>query len=67
MSVLERMWHRVLLRKEMTHSRMYEIVPGFIANCLAILLVNLVIGQKDQSILKEFDDVVSKIKSVQFD
>lgn len=46
------------------NSTMYEIVPGFIANCLAILLVNLFIGQKDQSVLKEFDDVVSKIKSV---
>jgi sodium/proline symporter len=36
---------------------MYEIVPGFIANCLTIFLVNIFIGQKDQSVLKEFDDV----------
>ncbi len=46
---------------------MYEIVPGFIANCLTIFLVNRFIGQKDQSVLKEFDDVLSKIKSVQLD
>ena len=39
-------------------STMYEIVPGFIANCLTIFLVNLFIGQKDESVLKEFDDVI---------
>ena len=43
-------------------STMYEIVPGFIANCLTIFLVNLFIGQKDQSVLKEFDDVVNQIR-----
>jgi len=42
---------------------MYEIVPGFIANCLTIFLINFLLGQKDQTILKEFDDVLSKIKS----
>ncbi len=42
---------------------MYEIVPGFAANCLTILLINLVIGQKDESVLKEFDEVVNVIKS----
>ncbi len=42
--------------------KMYEIVPGFAANCLTILLLNLVIGQKDESVLKEFDEVVNEIK-----
>ncbi|MHC4207180.1 MAG: sodium:solute symporter family transporter [Planctomycetota bacterium] len=42
--------------------KMYEIVPGFAANCLTILLVNLLIGQKDESVLKEFDAVVNEIK-----
>ena len=42
--------------------KMYEIVPGFTANCLMILLVNLTIGQKDESVLKEFDDVINEIK-----
>jgi len=37
---------------------MYEIVPGFAANCLTIFLVNLFIGQKDESVLNEFDDVI---------
>jgi sodium/proline symporter len=52
------LWKRVGLS-----STMYEIVPGFIANCLTILLVNLFIGQKDQTVLKEFDDVVNEIRS----
>jgi len=43
--------------------KMYEIVPGFAANCLTIILVNLLIGQKDESVLKEFDEVVNVIKS----
>jgi len=42
---------------------MYEIVPGFITNCLTIFLVNTFVGQKDQTILKEFDDVVNEIRS----
>jgi len=41
---------------------MYEIVPGFIANCLTIFLINLFIVQKDQTILKEFDDVVKTVR-----
>jgi sodium/proline symporter len=39
--------------------KMYEIIPGFAANCLTILVLNLLIGQKDESILKEFDEVVN--------
>ncbi|MBW8040036.1 MAG: sodium/proline symporter PutP [Planctomycetes bacterium] len=37
---------------------MYEIVPGFIANCMTIFLVNIAIGQKDQKILRQYQDVV---------
>jgi sodium/proline symporter len=50
------LWNQVGLS-----STMYEIVPGFIANCLTIFLVNCLIGQKDQSVLKEFDDVVKTV------
>ena len=52
------LWKRIGLS-----DKMYEIVPGFAANCLAILLVNLLIGQKDERILKEFDDVVTEIQN----
>jgi sodium/proline symporter len=43
--------------------KMYEIVPGFAANCFTILLLNLLIGQKDERVLKEFGAVVNGIKS----
>ena len=41
---------------------MYEIVPGFIANCLTIIVVNRLITQKNQNILRQYDDVVGVIK-----
>jgi len=41
---------------------MYEIVPGFIANCFTIFLLNVFIGQKDEVVLKEFDDVVKTVR-----
>jgi hypothetical protein len=40
---------------------MYEIVPGFTANCLTIFLVNIAIGQKDEKILTQFEEVVTVI------
>jgi len=43
--------------------RMYEIVPGFAANCLAILLVNLFIWQKDDCVLQEFDQVIKTVRT----
>ncbi|MFH1718720.1 MAG: sodium/proline symporter PutP [Planctomycetota bacterium] len=42
--------------------RMYEIVPGFAANCLTIFSVNLFVRQKDKQVLKEFDEVISIIR-----
>ena len=35
-------------------SYLYEIVPGFIANCLTIWVFNFVSPQRDESILKEY-------------
>ncbi|MHC4511396.1 MAG: sodium/proline symporter PutP, partial [Planctomycetota bacterium] len=43
--------------------KMYEIIPGFAANCLTILLVNHSVAQKDEKVLQEFDDVVNEIRS----
>ena len=43
-------------------SEMYEIVPGFIANCLMILVVNMIIGQKDEKVLKEYEEVITLVK-----
>jgi len=42
-------------------SVVYEIVPGFIGNCLTIFLVNMVVGQKDESVLRGYEEVVGEI------
>ena len=39
----------------------YEIVPGFIANSLTIFVVNIIIGQKDKRVLKQFEEVVAVV------
>ncbi|MHC4751417.1 MAG: sodium/proline symporter PutP [Planctomycetota bacterium] len=57
----------VLWKQAGLSERMYEIVPGFTANCLTIFIVNLFIGQKDEEVLKEFDDVTSIIRGRQLD
>ena len=44
---------------------MYEIVPGFIANCMTIFLVNITIGQKDEKILEQYQDVVRTVRGEQ--
>jgi len=49
-------WKRVEL-----DGYMYEIVPGFIANCLTIFLVNMVTEQKDQKVLEQYDEVVRAV------
>jgi sodium/proline symporter len=52
----------VLWKQAGLSDKMYEIVPGFAANCLTIFIVNLIIGQKDEIVLKEFDGVVNEVK-----
>lgn len=44
-------------------SVMYEIVPGFTANCVTILLVNMIVSQKDEKVLKEYEEVVGVIRT----
>jgi sodium/proline symporter len=36
---------------------MYEIVPGFFCNCVTIVIVNMIAGQKNEKIVKEYDEV----------
>ncbi|MBN1764089.1 MAG: sodium/proline symporter PutP [Sedimentisphaerales bacterium] len=45
------------------HIKMYEIVPGFIANCLTIFIINLLVGQKDKKILEEYENVMNQLSS----
>ncbi len=40
---------------------MYEIVPGFVSNCLTIFLINLNFIQKDKRVLEQFDEVIADI------
>lgn len=42
---------------------MYEIVPGFVANCLMIISINAIIGQKNEAILEEYEQVASIARS----
>jgi sodium/proline symporter len=51
----------VLWKQAGLSDKMYEIVPGFAANCLTILLVNFLIGQKDKRVLLEFDEMINEI------
>ncbi len=42
--------------------QMYEIVPGFMANCLVILVVNRVTQQQDARVLRQFDEVTGELR-----
>lgn len=44
-------------------SRMYEIVPGFAANCLTVWCVNLFLPQRNEDILKTYETVVQSTKT----
>ena len=45
-------------------SVMYEIVPGFAANCIAIIVVNRIFSGQDSAVLKEFDDAVNECRGI---
>lgn len=40
---------------------MYEIIPGFICNCLTIFLVNAFIRQKNERVLRQYEEVAKVI------
>jgi len=42
-------------------SFMYEIVPGFAANCITILTVNTFAGQKNEQVLRGYDEVTRAV------
>jgi len=43
---------------------MYEIVPGFAANCLALTITNAVVRQNDPAVLRQFDEVRNEIRGL---
>jgi sodium/proline symporter len=42
---------------------LYEIVPGFLANCVAIGVVNLLVREPSEEIMREFDQVHAEVTS----
>jgi len=52
----------VLWKQVGLSGRMYEIVPGFVANCAAIALGNRFIRQSDKVVLQQFDEVVVQVR-----
>jgi sodium/proline symporter len=40
---------------------MYEIVPGFLSNCITICLINAGFKQKNKRVLKEYDEVIAVV------
>jgi len=42
-------------------SHLYEIVPGFVANCVTIFVVNRIVGQKNVRVLQQYEEVVKVI------
>jgi len=41
---------------------LYEIVPGFAANCFVILVTNRFIEQSDEKVLRQYDEVVEAVR-----
>jgi len=42
-------------------SHLYEIVPGFVANYVTIFVVNRIVGQKNERVLQQYEEVVKVI------
>ncbi len=51
----------ILWKKAGLGDHMYELVPGFITNCLTIFVVNHFVPQTEKSILKQYDQVVAQL------
>lgn len=43
---------------------MYEIVPGFAANCLVIVIMNRILCQNDANVLRQFDEVADEVQGI---
>lgn len=44
--------------------QLYEIVPGFITNCIVISLVNIIVRQKDAKVLNGYEEVIGIIRKI---
>jgi sodium/proline symporter len=41
---------------------MYELAPGFLANCMIILIVNRLVRQDNPLVLRQFDEVAEEVR-----
>jgi sodium/proline symporter len=41
---------------------MYELAPGFLANCITILIANRIVRQDNPAVLQGFDEVVAAVR-----
>jgi sodium/proline symporter len=56
-------WKEADLGMRLLGHPLYEIVPGFLANTMTILLTNTVVKQKDQSIEQLYEDTMSAMQN----
>ena len=51
----------VLWKQSGLIANMYEIDPGFCANSLAIIIVNLLVKQKNENVLQEYSKMIASL------
>ncbi|MHC4211941.1 MAG: sodium:solute symporter family transporter, partial [Planctomycetota bacterium] len=51
----------ILWKKAGLGDYMYELVPGFVTNCVTIFVVNHLVPQTDKSILQQYDQIVEQL------
>jgi len=52
----------VVWRQMGRNDHVYEIVPGFVANSLVILVVNRIAQQQNVRLLQQFDEVARELR-----
>jgi sodium/proline symporter len=52
----------IVWRQMGLNDHLYEIVPGFAANSLAILVANRIVGQENGRVLQQFDEVAAELR-----
>jgi len=45
-------------------THMYEIVPGFAANCVAVVITNRIVRQSNPAVLRQFDEVSNEMQGL---
>ena len=51
----------VLSKKMGLGDIIYEIIPGFGANCITVIIVNMFFPQANQDVLNEYDEIATSV------